>query len=131
MSKSNTQTFLLFLSGVVSAFVWVYLSGAWGTYDTPLLETLVSFGLSIISVGYISLFLFSFILAIFFSAILNQLFGLGFVRAALTFISGCVISVLSAIFSGGYLAASMTKPYWLFVLCFLCCTFIIVRFKRV
>ncbi len=133
MHKPSTkQTFLLIVSGIFSAWLWVWLFGLWAVYDTPLLKLGYSLGLSVPVVTGVSLSLFAFLSAVLFTVPLWLLASRNFYISAVVFCTAFLLAFsIPSIVSGGgvsYLASFTTL--WLFVLFFGLCVLLISRLRH-
>ncbi len=138
MHKPSTkQTFLLIVSGIFSAWLWVWLFGLWAVYDTPLSKLGYSLGLSIPVVMGVSLSLFAFLSAVLFTVPLWLLAPRSFHISAVVFCAAFLLAfAISSIVSGEGLSdpasfITFGDLIWLFVLFFVLCVLLISRLRHV
>ena len=128
----KTQILALVAGGVLGAWLWVSLFGLWAVYDTPLLNLGFAAGLGISSTSFISLSLFAFVSAVFFTLPLWLFFKHRLLAAFSVFVAAFLLSfVVPAAFDGNGVA--LLAPFtgvWLFLLCFGLCVTIISRFRH-
>jgi hypothetical protein len=67
---STKRIVVLIFTGVIAAWLWVWLLGLWAVYDTPLLKLGLHSGLTASSIGEISMALFALSTAALFTALL-------------------------------------------------------------
>jgi hypothetical protein len=128
---STKRAFLLIVTGMLSAYLWLWLFGLWAIYDTPLLKLSLSIGLGASITTLISSSLFAFLTAALFTVPLRLFCRDSFPVSATIFVAAFLLAFLVSAFVGGQVASLFSfSTLWLFVLLFTACAFLATRFHH-